>query len=324
MSSPAKPRLVTTLRLPEAAIERIGRDFDALIPDDGLDAAAALDAVVAHRADALLFSARAKLDAAMIARIPPHLKIAATCGVGVDHIDVAAARARGLVVTNTPDVSTDCVADHTLLLILAACRRAAEYLEIMSEGWTRRFGFSDLLGVSVGGKTLGIVGMGRIGRAVARRARGFGMKVLYTGPRRSPPELEENATYVADLAAMLPRCDILSLHAPFGPRTERMIDSGALSSLPRGAVLVNTARGGLVDDDALISALRSGHLFAAGLDVFRDEPNFDRRLLELPNVFLTPHMGNATRESRNGMVSRALDNIAAVCAGRAALDPLWT
>jgi lactate dehydrogenase-like 2-hydroxyacid dehydrogenase len=325
MSTVRKPRLVVTLRLPDAALARIGRDFDALLPpDNGLDGSAAAAAVAAHHADALLFSARTRLDAATIARMSPALKIAATCSIGVDHIDLTAARARGLAVTSTPGISTDCVADFAFFLILAASRRAADYLRIMDEGWTRRFGYADLLGSSVAGKTLGIVGMGRIGRAVARRARGFDMRVLYTDRARLAPDLEQGAEFRPGLAELLPDCDILTLHAPGGPDSDRMLNAETLALLPRGAVLVNTARGGLVDEDALIDALASGRLGAAGLDVFRREPDFDRRLIGLPNVFLTPHMASATVESRTAQVFRALDNIAAVCAGRPALDPAWS
>ena len=171
------------------------------------------------------------------------------------------------------------------------------------------------------GRTLGIVGMGRIGQAVARRARGFDMRVLYHNRKRLPPDQEEGAEYVERLEALLPRSEILSLHLP-GGGAGTLMTREAFALLPRGAVFVNTARGSLVDEDALLEALQSGHLFAAGLDVFRREPDFDLRFAALPNVFLTPHVASATTETRNQMGFKALDNIAAVLAGRPAINPV--
>jgi hydroxypyruvate reductase len=268
-----------------------------------------------------MFTNTLPLNADLIAKLPETVKVGATSSVGFDHIDVAAARRRGIVVTNTPGVLTECTADHAFMMLLAAARRAFEYDRIMRQGWRYRIGQGDLLGVRVTGKTLGILGMGRIGRAVAQRARGFDMKVAYHGRNRLPPELEMGATYFADFHAMLPSCDFLSVHAPAGPETDKIIDSRALSLLPDGAVFVNVSRGGLVDEAALLDALTSGKLFAAGLDVFRSEPDFDRRFANLDNVILSPHVGSASLETRNAMGFRALDNIAAVLAGG---NPMWS
>ena len=321
----AKHRLVVARPVPQAVSERAGAEFDAVLSDRAdMPADAVIQALGDHRADALFFSSNLKLGADVIARLPASVRVAATCSVGFDHIDVAAARARGLVVTNTPDVLTDCTADLAFMLLLCACRRAWEHAETMRAGWGRSFGMREMLGVQASGKTLGIVGFGRIGRAVAQRARGFDMRVLYTDLVRADPALEHGAEFVASLQDMLPRCRLVSLHAPGGAATDRLMNAGTIALLPRGAVLVNAARGTLVDEDALIGALESGHLFAAGLDVFRREPDFDARLAALPNVFLTPHMGSATVETRNAMGGRALDNIAAVLAGRPAIDPLWS
>ncbi len=193
----------------------------------------------------------------------------------------------------------------------------------MRAGWRFRIGQGDLLGMRVSGKTLGILGMGRIGRVMARRARGFDMTVVYHSRKRLPPELEQGAQYFASFHEMLPHCDFLSLHAPAGPATDKIVNAEALAKLKRGAVLVNVSRGGLVDEDALIDALTSGQLFAAGLDVFRSEPDYDMRFAKLDNVILSPHIGSASVETRNAMGFRALDNIAAVLAGRGAIDPLW-
>jgi hydroxypyruvate reductase len=210
-----------------------------------------------------------------------------------------------------------------MMMLLTAARRGIEYDRIMRQGWRYRIGQGDLLGVRVTGKRVGILGMGRIGQAFARRARGFDMKVMYHSRHRLPPDREQGATYFSDFHAMLPHCDFLSIHAPGGAATEKMVDARALSLLPDGAVLVNVARGSLVDEDALLAALQSGKLFAAGLDVFREEPDFDMRFATLNNVVLSPHIGSASRETRDAMGFRALDNIAAVLAGRSAIDPLW-
>ena len=319
-----KPRLIVSRQMPAPVAERIRAEFDCPWPE-GRDMTPdeVLHQVTTTQAEALLLTSHLKFDAGLIGRLPAHLRIAATCSVGFEHIDVAAARARALPVTNTPDVLTDCTADLTMLLILAACRRAHEYDAIMRAGWRRGYGLGEMLGLRVSGKRLGIVGLGRIGQAVARRARGFGMTVLYSNPRRLPAEIEQGATFFADLREMLPHCDILSLHARGGPTTAGLMNAKTFALLPKGAVFVNASRGGLVDEEALIAALTSGHLFAAGLDVFHNEPAFDRRLAELPNTFLIPHMGSATIETRTAMGMRALDNIAAVLSGRPPIDPLW-
>jgi hydroxypyruvate reductase len=319
-------RLLVAALLPEPVVARARSDFTALVhrgrADMTTDEVAA--AAVAHRAEAILFVNTLPFAAPLIARLPASLRVGATCSVGFDHIDVPAAQARGIAVTNTPGVLSDCTADFAFMLLLAAARRAHEYDVLMRAGWRRRIGQGELLGVRVHGETLGILGMGRIGQAMARRARGFDMQVLYHSRRRLPPELEQGATWFPDFRAMLPACRFLSLHAPATPATDRIVNAETLALLPRGAVLVNVARGGLVDEDALFAALTSGQLFAAGLDVFRSEPDFDRRFAALPNVILSPHIGSGSEETRCAMGFRALDNIAAVLAGRGPIDPLWS
>ena len=320
-----KPRLIVSRQIPTAVAERIRADFDCPWPE-GRDMTAdeVIAALTETGADALMLTSHLKFGADTIARLPAHVRIAATCSVGFEHIDVAAAKARGLPVTNTPDVLTECTADLTFLLILGASRRAHEYETIMRKGWRRGYGLGEMLGSRVWGKRLGILGLGRIGQAVAARARGFGMQVLYHNSRRLPEAQEHGATYFASFDEMLPHCDILSLHAPGGPRTAKIMNAETFRRLPRGAVFVNSSRGALVDEDALIDALSSGHLFAAGLDVFHNEPAFDERFAALPNTFLLPHMGSATVETRTAMGMRALDNIEAVLAGKPPIDPLWT
>ncbi len=320
-----KPRLVLACLMPSDVNARARREFDALIVDGKNDMTGneVADAAAGHRADAIMFTNTLNLDASLIARLPASVRVGATSSVGFDHIDVTAARHRDLIVTNTPGVLTECTADHAFMMLLAAARRAYEYDRIMRQGWRYRIGQGDLLGVRVTGKTLGILGMGRIGQAMAQRARGFDMKIVYHARNRLSPREENGAVYFPDFHAMLPHCHFLSVHAPSGPATDRMIDARALSLLPDGAVFVNVSRGGLVDEAALLHALTSGKLFAAGLDVFRTEPDFDTRFANMDNVILSPHVGSASRETRVAMGFRALDNIAAVLGGKGPIDPLW-
>jgi lactate dehydrogenase-like 2-hydroxyacid dehydrogenase len=319
-------RLIFAALMPHDVVVRARDEFDALVVDgkDDMTAEEVIEAATAHRADAIMFTNTLPLTADAIARLPASVRVGATSSVGYDHIDVAAAKSSGLIVTNTPGVLTECTADFAFMMLLAAARRAYEYDKIMRAGWRYRIGQGDLLGVRVTGKTLGILGMGRIGRAMAQRARGFDMTVLYHSRNRLPPEQEQGARYFASFHAMLPHCDFLSLHAPAGPATDKIVNAESLAKLKRGAVLVNVSRGGLVDEDALLDALTFGQLFAAGLDVFRSEPDFDMRFTALDNVILSPHIGSGSVETRNAMGFRALDNIAAVLAGRGPIDPLWT
>jgi lactate dehydrogenase-like 2-hydroxyacid dehydrogenase len=320
-----KPRLILACLTTPGVIARARAEFDAVVADgpNDMTPAEVTRAAAVHQADAILFTNTLPLTAPAIQALPGTVRVGATSSVGYDHIDVTAARARGIVVTNTPGVLDECTADHAMMLLLAAARRGAEYDRIMRQGWRFRIGQGELLGVRVTGKRVGILGMGRIGRAFAQRARGFNMKVLYHARNRLPPDLEQGAEYFADLHAMLPHCDFLSIHAPGGAATNRMVDARALSLLPDGAVLVNVSRGSLIDEDALYDALMSGKLFAAGLDVFREEPDYDMRFARLDNVVLSPHVASASKETRDAMGFRALDNIAAVLAGRPAIDPLW-
>lgn len=317
-------RIVVARKFPPNVVARARAEFDALVADHTLPMPELFQACRDHRAEAFLFSGGGQgLNAANLSELPATVKIAATVSVGFDHIDVAACKAKGLIVTNTPEILTGCTADTAFTLLLCAARRFGEYFRIMHEqgGWKAIGGAP--LGTRVHGKRLGILGFGRIGQAVADRGRGFGMRILYHDIVRKIPEQERGAEYFESFEAMLPHCDFLSLHADFNPGTARIINARTLALLPKGAILVNAARGGLVDEDALHAALTSGRLAAAGLDVFQKEPEFDTRFAALPNVFLTPHAGSATAETRDAMGFRALDNIAAVLAGRAPIDPLW-
>ena len=321
-----KSKLILGCLVPTDVVSRARAEFDAVVapgPND-MTVPEMIEAATRHQADAIAFTNTLPLNAAAVAALPPSVKIGATISVGYDHFDVAAAKARGVIATNTPGVLTECTADFAFMLLLDAARRGAEYDRIMRKGWRYRIGQGDLLGVRVTGKRLGILGMGRIGRAMAQRARGFDMEIFYHARTRLPPELELGATYCATFEDMLPHCDFLSVHAPAGPATDKIINARTLGLLPDGAVFVNASRGGLVDEDALLEALTNGKLFAAGLDVFRSEPDYDLRFAGLENVVLAPHVGSASKETRNAMGYRALDNIASVLSGKGPIDPLWT
>jgi lactate dehydrogenase-like 2-hydroxyacid dehydrogenase len=307
--------------MPDTVTQRALAEFDALVGGVQLTIGETIAQASLHQVPALLISARMKLRADDIERLPPSVRIVATCSVGYDHIDVEAARTRGIWVTNTPEVLTAATADLTLMLILCACRRAREYDQIMRVGWRKRFTLDEMLGVEVNGRTLGIVGMGRIGRAVAKRAVAFDMRVLYHDVTELPAKLCSKARYVSTLEELLPNCDVLSLHTP-GNGGGPLMTREMIRLLPKGAVLVNAARGSLVDEDALFEALKDGHLFAAGLDVYRSEPDYDLRFNELPNVFLTPHVGSATVETRHAMGMCALNNVAAALSGARPPDAL--
>ncbi len=304
--------------MPPAVTARAAAEFDAITSDDLLTLDDWVRLAHEQQSEAILSTFGRPLRDKHLALLPESVKIIATTSVGYDHIDVAFANSRGIVIANTPDVVTDATADITLLLILGACRRAKENMQIMADGWTRRNGYREMLGWDVTGRTLAIVGMGRIGRAVAQRARGFNMPILYHNRTRLPPDLEQGATYFASLDEMLPHAAVLSLNLPGSGAV--LMTRERLAMLPRGAIFINAARGSLVDEDALFDALKSGHLAAAGLDVFKSEPKFDLRFRELDNAFLMPHAGTATAETRDAMGMRALDNIAAVLSGKRAPD----
>lgn len=313
-----KPKLFVTRRLPPDVEARIRRDYDALHNDD--DAAYGPDDLIRlsieTKCEGILTCGTEKWTSDVIARLPDHVKILATFSVGYDHIDIDAAKKKGLIVTNTPDVLTAATADISMLCLLGAGRQAQNAERVLREGKWGRWDPMGMLGVDVTGKKLGIYGMGRIGQAVAQRARGFEMEIHYCNRNRLPPEKEQGAVHHATPEDMLPHCQFLSINCPGGAETRHFLNAERIALLPDGTVVANTARGSVIDDDALISALKSGKVGAAGLDVFEGEPNFDTRYLELDNVFLLPHVGSATIETRNGMGFRALDNLDAYFAGK--------
>jgi lactate dehydrogenase-like 2-hydroxyacid dehydrogenase len=307
-------RLVASLPIPPHLRDRVEAAFDLVAPDRHLKTDALIALATEQNADGVLTSLGVPMQAEHIARLPASVRVIATTSVGYDHIDVAAANARGIIVCNTPDVLTDATADTHMLLLLGAARCAKAHVRNMDGGWKIRNGFFQGLGVDVTGKTMGIVGMGRIGRAVADRARGFRMPILYHNRTRLSTDLEGDARYFERLEDMLPHCQVLSLNLPGGQGV--LMTAERLALLPKGAIFVNSARGSLVDEDALLEALKSGHLGSAGLDVFQKEPGYDTRLNELENTFLLPHIGSATVETRTAMAELAIDGIASVLSGK--------
>jgi lactate dehydrogenase-like 2-hydroxyacid dehydrogenase len=270
----------------------------------------------ARGADAMVVTAFDRLDADAIAQLPARLRILATYSVGVEHIDLDAAARRRIAVLSTPDVLSNSVAEMAILLMLGAARRAREgeallYRKTWS-GWTP----TQLIGIELTGRRIGILGMGRIGRTIARRARGFDMNVHYHNRRRLEAQLEENANYHPRLEGLLAVSDVLILAAPSTPHTKGLLNGARIEELPANdAILVNVARGDLIDDDALIAALRSGRIAGAGLDVFNNEPRLDARYLDLPNVFLQPHQASSTLAARLKMASVLLAGIDTILAG---------
>lgn len=306
-----KMALVVTRALPGPLTERVARSGPAWLnaTDEPLTADEIVRAARDSEASVLLAMATDRIDAALIRRLPSSLRAIATLSVGHDHIDCEAARERGLAVLSTPDILSDAVAEMAMLLLLGAARRAHEGSRLLYGGEWRGWSPTQLLGRDVTGGRLGILGMGRIGRTIARRARGFDMAVHYHNRSRLAPEHEDAATYRPNLDAFLAESDFLVLAAPSTPATRGIMDASAIARLPRGAVVVNIARGSLVDDAALIAALRSGHVGAAGLDVFNGEPDIDPAYLELPNVFLQPHQGSSTLGTRVRMGELLLASI---------------
>ena len=311
-----KPKLLMTRVLSPAVIERARCDYDLDLNES--DRILSADELVA-RCDgkqAALVTLTEKFPAEAIGKLSSSLRIIATYSVGYEHIDLAAAKARGIRVSNTPDAVTIATAEIAMLLILGAARRAPEGERLLKEKKWRGWQPMQLIGRRLDGKRLGILGMGKIGQALAKRARAFDMEVHYYNRRRRSPAEEQSAIYHGSFESLLAVSDILSINAPSTPGTRGCVDAAALAKLPRGAIVVNTARGDLVNDEDLIAALKSGQVGYAGLDVYNGEPNIHPGYYELENVFLLPHMGTSVIEARNEMGFAALDNIDAVLAGR--------
>ena len=315
-----KPVVLVTRKLPEAVEDRLRRDYDPILnPDDTLYSK---DEIIARAegADAIIPCHTEQFDADVIARLPQSVKAIANFSVGYDHVDIEAAKARGLIVTNTPEVLSDATAELTFMLMLGAARRAHEGEWLVRSGEWKDWSPSFMVGTQVTGKRLGIVGFGRVGRVVAKRARGFDMEVHYTDIRQMPSELEDGAIYHETPEDLMPHCDFLTLHTVASPQTVKLLNADLIALLPDGAIVVNASRGVVIDDDALIAALNSGKLAAAGLDVYNNEPDIHPAYRKLRNVFLMPHIGSATKEARDGMGFRAIDNLDAIFAGKEPQD----
>jgi lactate dehydrogenase-like 2-hydroxyacid dehydrogenase len=311
-----KSVVLVTRKLPNAVEDRLHRDYEPrLNPDDRLYSSDELIAL-SEGADAIMPCHTEKFPAEVVARLPDSIKAIANFSVGVDHVDLQAAAKRGIIVTNTPDVLSDATAEIAILCMLGAARRAGEGERLVRGAGWKDWSPAFMVGIQVTGKRVGIVGMGRVGQIVARRMRGFDMEVHYHNRRRIDPTLEQGAIFHESLEEMLPLCEVLSLNCPATPETTGLLNAARIALLPDGAIVINTARGALVDDDALIAALKSGKLHSAGLDVYNNEPAIDPRYRELDNTFLLPHVGSATRETRDAMGYRALDNLDAIFAGR--------
>jgi glyoxylate reductase len=306
-----KPLVIVTRKLPEAVETRMRELFDARLNlDDKPMSAAALAEAVAH-AEILVPTITDRIDAALIAKAGPQLKLIANFGAGVDNIDVKAATDKGILVTNTPGVLTEDTADMTMALILAVPRRLVEGVAAMQEekftGWSPNW----MLGHRLQGKRLGIVGMGRIGQAVARRAHAFGLQIHYHNRKQVAPEIEQEleATYWDSLDQMLARMDIVSVNCPHTPATFHLLSARRLKLMKPSAYIVNTARGEVIDENTLAQMLEKGQLSGAGLDVFENEPAVNPKLLRAKNVVLLPHMGSATIEGRIDMGEKVIVNI---------------
>ena len=312
-----KPVLVVTTHVMDEIEARIDRDYEArrnpherpFTRDELIEASSG--------ADALFIMPFDRLDSEFFERVPASVKVIATYSVGFDHIDLQAAANRKIAIGYTPGINADATADIAMLLMLGASRRAYEAQEMVRTAtWTPSSPV--LLGSQLTGKVLGVFGMGRVGQAVAQRARGFGMTIHYFNPSRLPTTLEKDAVFHSKTPDLLRVSQFLTLHAPETPETHHFINSKTIDLLPRGAILINTARGGLVLDEDLITALKNGRVAAAGLDVFEGEPKLNPGYIALKNTFLLPHMGSATVETRLAMGMVVLDNIDAILQGKTA------
>lgn len=306
-----RPSVRVTRTLLPAVEKRMAELFDVRFNTD--DAPLTRDALVAAMADCdvLVPTVTDTIDASIIAAAPPRLKLIASYGAGVNHIDLAAAKAKGIMVTNTPGVFTDDTADLTMALILNVPRRLGEGHRAMRNGEWSGWSPTGMLGHRIGGKTLGIIGLGRIGEAVAMRAKAFGMNIIYNKRSRLPASVEDElgVTFEPDIDRLVARSDIITLHCPLTADTNKIINADRIAHMKANAYVINSSRGELIDEDALIEALQSGRIAGAGLDVYTHEPAVDSRFLSIPNAVLLPHLGSATYEGREASGERVITNI---------------
>ncbi|WP_145595837.1 2-hydroxyacid dehydrogenase [Candidatus Pelagibacter sp. FZCC0015] len=307
-----KPKILVSRKISDLAEEKLQKEFEVTLnPKDEPIPESELIKLV-NNYDGMISTGFDKISENFFNNLNGKLKIIAQVGVGYDNISIKSAEEKKIKVTNTPNVLNESVAETTILLILAASRRIGEaYNLVRTDDWKNQK--PDLtkfmIGNSVTGKTLGIIGMGRIGRMAAKCAKAFGMKIIYYNRNKLPDDLEDGAKYFSDIKTMLPECDFVSIHTPATAETKHILNSSTISLLPKHAVVINTSRGSTIDDDALINALENKKIYAAGLDVFNNEPNLDKRYLKLDNCFVLPHIGSATHETRLAMSMMAVDNI---------------
>lgn len=322
MTEKKKPLVVVTRKLPDVIETRMMELFDARLNSDDTPLTHAQLVEAAQTADVLVPTVTDRIDADVIEKAGPQLRLIASFGTGVDHIDLKAARARGISVTNTPGVLTEDTADMTMALLLAVARRLAEGERLVRSGQWKGWGPTTMLGHRIWGKRLGILGMGRIGQALARRARAFGMSIHYHNRRRVYPDVEQEleATYWESLDQMLARMDVVSINCPHTPATYHLLSERRLKLLRPHCYIVNTSRGEVIDEAALTKMLSKGEIAGAGLDVFEHEPAVNPKLLRLDNVVLLPHMGSATIEGRIDMGEKVIINIKTFVDGHAPPD----
>ena len=307
-----RPKILVTRKISDLAEKKLEKEFDTTLnlKDEPIPESELINIVKDY--DGMISTGFDKISETFFKNLNGKLKIIAQVGVGYDNISIKSAESKKIKVTNTPNVLNEAVAETTILLILAASRRIGEaYNLVRTDNWKNQK--PDLtkfmIGNSVTGKTLGIIGMGRIGRIAAKYARAFGMKIIYYNRNKLSNDLEDGASYYSDIKDMLPKCDFVSIHTPATADTKYILNFSTISLLPRHAVVINTSRGSTIDDDALIDALENKKIYAAGLDVFNNEPNLDKRYLNLDNCFVLPHVGSATHETRLAMSMMAVDNI---------------
>ena len=307
-----KPKILVSRKISDGAEEILKQEFDVTLNlnDEPYPYEELIKLV--NNYDGLISTSFDKLDKNFFDSLTGRLKVIGHVGVGYDNINTQSAKEKNIKVSNTPNVLNDAVAEITILLILASSRRIGEaYNLVKTNTWKdHRPDITKLMvGNEITGKTLGIIGMGRIGQIVADRARAFNMKIIYFNRNKLSKDLEKDAAYYSDLKSMLPNCDYVSLHTPATPETKNIINSETLKLFPKHSVFINTSRGSTVDDDALIEALKNKKIYGAGLDVFNNEPNLDKRYLELDNCFVLPHVGSATHETRLAMSMLAVNNL---------------
>ena len=309
-------------RLSDATLERARRDYEVIVNEADTPGSAEDIVAMSAKVDGIIPCHSEHFSADVVAQLDPRLKIVANHSVGVDHCDLDALKGAGVVVTNTPDVLSDATAEIAMLLMLGAARHAVRGDRLVRQGEWDSWSPSFMVGKQMTGARLGIVGMGRVGRAFAEKARGFGMEIHYHNRSRLAPDVEQGAVFHEDVESLLEVADFLSLHCPATPDTVDLLNAERIAKLPKGAVVVNTARGALVDEDALLAGIESGHIAAAGLDCFKVEPGGNPAFAGHENIFMLPHIGSATRATRDAMGFRALDNLDAFFAGHEPGDRL--